>query len=141
VLVTLGVLACGGGRGPQTPTPQSPQQALTEFMAGVKANDLKRMGNLWGSDRGPASRWMKPEDLNQRLTLLQIYLNHVGYRVLDGPTPVPGQEKIQRFRLELQRPNNCTVVFPIDLMRADGGWLVNAVDLASLPNPARACKP
>ncbi|HYK82220.1 MAG TPA: hypothetical protein VEU55_03680 [Gemmatimonadales bacterium] len=142
VLVALGALGCGGGTGPRPPAPQSPQQALAEFMAAVKANDLDRMGNLWGSERGPASGYMKPEDLHHRLTVFQIYLNHVGYRVLEGPMPVPGQEKLQRFRIELQRPNSCTVVFPIDLVHAkSGGWLVAAVDLASLPNPARGCAP
>ncbi|HYT05532.1 MAG TPA: hypothetical protein VEM13_11710 [Gemmatimonadales bacterium] len=139
VLVALGSLACGGGS--QAPTPQSLQETLAQFMAAVKANDLDRMGNLWGSERGPASSWMKAENLRSRLTVFQIYMNHVGYRVLEGPTPVPGQEKLQRFRVELQRSNSCTVVFPIDLVRArSGAWLVNAVDLASLPNPARSCK-
>src|SRR2546422_8429497 len=86
-LVALGLLACAGG-GPQTPAPQSPQQALEQFMTAVKAKALDRMGDLWGSERGPAASWMKPDDLNKRLTVFQIYLNHVGYRVLEGPTAV-----------------------------------------------------
>jgi hypothetical protein len=139
VLVALSLLACGGG--PQTPAPQSPQQTLAAFMAAVKANDLDRMGTLWGSERGPAASWMKADDLKKRLTVFQIYLNHVGYRVLEGPTPVAGQDRLQQFRVELQRANTCTVVFPIQLVRAhSGAWLVNAVDLASLPNPADTCK-
>jgi len=142
VLVALGVLACGGpGGGRQTPAPQSPQQALDQFMAAVKAKDLDRMGDLWGSERGSAVGWMKPDDLKKRLTVFQIYLNHVGYRVLEGPTAVTGQDRMQQFRVELQRPNSCTVVFPIQMVHArSGAWLVNAVDLASLPNPADACK-
>src|SRR2546425_5819272 len=82
---------------------------------------------------------MKPDDLKKRLTVSQIYLNHVGYRVLEGPTAVTGENRMQQFRVELQRPNSCTVVFPIVLVHArNGAWLVNAVDLASLPNPARS---
>jgi len=74
-------------------------------------------------------------------TVFKIYLNHVGYRVLEGPTAVTGQDRMQQFRVELQRPNSCTVVFPIQMVHArSGAWLVNAVDLASLPNPADACK-
>jgi hypothetical protein len=142
VLVALGALACGGGPGPQTPAPQSPQQALADFMTAVKANDLTRMGNLWGSERGPASSWMKADELRQRVTVFQIYLDHVGYRVVEGPLPVAGQERVQRFRVELQRANSCSVVFPIDVVHAKSGtWLVNAVDLAGVPNPARGCKP
>jgi hypothetical protein len=140
VLVALGAVACGGGPARQTPAPQSPQQALAAFMAAVKANDLPHMDSLWGNEKGPASTYTKPEDVQKRLVVFQIYLNHVGYRVLEGPLPVPGQDRVVRFRIELERPNSCTIVFPIDLMRAKSGqWLVNAVDLASLPNPARGC--
>ncbi|HEX4573751.1 MAG TPA: hypothetical protein VH158_01370 [Gemmatimonadales bacterium] len=140
VLVALGAVACGGGSGRQTPAPQSPQQALAAFMAAVKANDVRRMDSLWGNEKGPASTYMKPEEVQRRLVVFQIYLNHVGYRVLEGPQPVLGQDRVVRFRIELERPNSCTIVFPIDLMRANSGqWLVNAVDLASLPNPARGC--
>ena len=38
VLVALGSLACGGGPGPGKAAPQSPQQALADFMAAVKKN-------------------------------------------------------------------------------------------------------
>src|SRR5439155_901828 len=51
VLVALGALACGSP-GPDKVAPQSPQQTLTQFMSAVKANDISRMGTLWGSDRG-----------------------------------------------------------------------------------------
>lgn len=140
-LVAAGALACGGAP-PAPPPPQSPARTLADFLAAVQANDLARMGHLWGSERGHASTWMKQDELKQRLTVIQKYLDHVGYRVLEGPTPVPGNERLQRFRVELQRANACTVAFPVDLVRTGGGgWLVNAIDLASLPNPARACRP
>src|SRR5258705_13443586 len=79
VLVALGCLACGGGAGPGKLAPQSPQETLAQFMLAVKANDLERMRTLWGSERGVASDRMKSTDVNQRLTVLQIYLNHAGY--------------------------------------------------------------
>ena len=140
VLVALGALACGGGTGAARPAPQSLQETLAQFMAAVKANDLDRMGTLWGTERGPAADWMKAEELKQRLTVIQKYLNHAGYRVIEGPLPVPGQDKLQSFRVELQRPTSCTVVFPMDLVRAKGGWLVFDVHLGSLSNPSGACK-
>src|SRR5712691_12961959 len=87
VLVALGCLACGGA-GTGKLAPQSPQETLAQFMSSVKANDLERMGTLWGSERGTASDRMKSSEVNQRLTVLQIYLNHVGYRGLLGPLPV-----------------------------------------------------
>ena len=103
--------------------------------------DLDRLKALWGTERGPASGWMKYEELKQRLTVLQIYLNHVGYRVIEGPLPVPAKDDRRMFRIELQRANSCSVVVPIELAHAkDGRWLVVGTDLAAVGNPAEPCK-
>lgn len=141
VLVALGACACGGGA-KQVPAPQTLTETLAQFMSAVKANDLQRMGALWGTDRGPAARWMKPEELHQRLSVIQRYLGHQGYRVVEGPVPVPGKDNTLSFRVELQRPTGCNVVFPIDLVRANSGtWLVHDVHLDIVGNPALPCKP
>ncbi len=140
VLLALGTLACHAKSTQTTPVPQSFGETLAQFMSAVKANDLQRMGGLWGSERGPATEWMKPEQLKQRLTVIQKYLDHVGYRVIEGPLPVGGQGNAQSLRVELQRANSCTVVFPIDLVRTkSGGWLVLDPHLGSIPNPANSC--
>src|SRR5690349_21892876 len=109
VLVALGALACGGH--PSKVAPQSPQQTLAQFMSAVKANDLSRMGTLWGSDRGPAADWMKGDELKERLTVIQKYLAHAGYRVVEGPLRAPGHDDTQTFRVEVQRATTaCTFV-------------------------------
>lgn len=141
VLVALGALACGGGPGPGKPLPQSPQETLAQFMAAVKANDLERMGTLWGSDRGPAAGWMNADRLKERLTVIQKYLDHAGYRVVEGPLRVTGHDDTQSFRVEIQRANSCTVVFPVDVVRTkSGGWVVNDVHLGSVPTPGGICR-
>jgi len=141
VLVALASLACGSG-GSRTPAPQSLNETLAQFMSAVKTNDLKRMGALWGTERGPAAGWMKAEQMNQRLAVIQKYLNHAGYRVVEGPLPVPAQDNQRSFRVELQRSNGCNVVLPIDLIRArSGSWLVLDVHLDVAGNPAAGCKP
>jgi hypothetical protein len=115
--------------------------AVTQFMAAVKAKDLDRMGMLWGDQRGPAATYMKAEDLKKRVSVLQIYLAHDGYRILEGPQPVPGQDNQRTFRVELQR-RECNVSTSLDVIRVkNGGWLVYNINLATLPNPANACKP
>jgi hypothetical protein len=140
VLVALGCLACGGA-GPGKLAPQSPQETLAQFMSAVKANDLERMRALWGSERGLASSRMKSGDVNQRLTVLQIYLNHVGYRVVEGPLSVLSKDDRRLFRVELERSTSCRIVVPIEVARSkDGRWLVVGTDLASIPNPASSCK-
>jgi hypothetical protein len=141
VLCALAGLACGGGR-PQTVSPQSINQTLDQFFAAVKANDLERMGALWGTERGPAIGWMKSEELRQRLTVIQRYLTHAGYRIVEGPLLLPGSGNERTFRIELQRQNGCNMVFPVNLVRAKSAtWLVNDVHLDVVSNPAAACKP
>src|SRR5207247_4812894 len=73
VLLALGPLACGGGSH-QTPAPQSLTETLAQFLSAVQASDFHQMGALWGTERGPATDWMKAEDLRQRLTVIQKYL-------------------------------------------------------------------
>src|SRR2546429_7011007 len=117
MLVALGSLACGGG-GSRTPAPQSLNETLAQFLSAVKANDAKRVATLWGTERGPAADWMKAEELSQRVAVIQRDLNHSGYRVVEGPLPVPGQDNHRAFRVELQRRNGCNVLLPIATGRA-----------------------
>ena len=140
VLVLLGA-ACGRGSGPQTPQPQSVNAALEQFLAAVKANDLSRMGGLWGTERGPNGRRMDAQVLRQRLTVIQKYLDHVGYRVVEGPLLVPARADLRTYRVELQRARGCNQVVQIDVIRTDsGGWLVFDPHLESAGNPAARCQ-
>jgi hypothetical protein len=140
VLVALGSLGCGSG--PQTaPAPQSMNETVAQFMTAVKANDIERMGTLWGTEKGPAASWMKPEDLRMRLTVIQRYLMYDGYRILEGPLSVPGHDDRRTFRVELQR-KQCNTVANLELMRTNkGGWVVSDPHLETLSNPAAPCKP
>src|SRR5437867_720800 len=141
VLVALGTLACGGGPGPGKPVPQSPQETLPQFFSAVKANDLSRMGPLWGSDGGPAPVWLKGKELKERPRAIQKDVAHAGYRVVEGPLREPGHDDTQTFRVEVQRVTACTFVAPMDLVRTKGGgWVVNDVHLGSLPTPGGTCR-
>jgi hypothetical protein len=142
VLLTLLGAACGGGSaGPQTPVPQSVNAALEQFLSAVKANDLSRMGGLWGTDRGPASQWMKPDELRQRLSVIQKYLDHTGYRIVEGPLAVPSRNDLRTYRVDLQRAGGCTQVVQVDVIRTrSGGWLVFDPHLESAGNPASRCQ-
>jgi len=114
---------------------------VTQFMHAVKVKDLEAIGRLWGNERGPAASTMKGDELTKRVTVLQIYLAHDGYRILEGPQPVPGKENQRSYRVELQR-RDCNITTTLDVIRAkSGGWLVYDVHLESLNNPASACKP
>ena len=115
-------------------------ESVAQFMAAVKANDLKRMGELWGTDHGPAAQSMNADVLRQRLTVIQKYLDYSGYRIIEGPLLVSGRDDLRTFRVELQRPN-CNQVLPIDVVRTrSGGWLVYDVHLESVGSPGGRCQ-
>lgn len=141
LFLVLAGFGCGG-RPAQTPVPQSMNESLSQFLAAVKANDLGKMGDLWGTDRGPASRRMPGAELRQRLTVIQRYLAHGGYRVIEGPLAVPGRSELRTYRVELQRASGCRQAGSIDVIRTrDGGWIVYDVHLESFGNPVASCAP
>jgi len=117
--------------------PQSINESVSQFLAAVKANDQKRMGELWGTERGPVANSMNAAVLRQRVTVIQKYLDHSGYRIIEGPLLVPGHDNLRTYRVELQR-GGCNQVLPIDVVRTrSGGWLVYDVHLESAGSPGR----
>jgi len=114
---------------------------VAAFLDAVRANDLSRLGNLWGSERGPAASWMPADELKKRLTVIQLYLNHDGYRIVEGPLAVEGHDNERTFRVELER-RGCNLVVPLDLVQVkNGGWLIVDAHLESVSNPVGGCKP
>ena len=140
LLLFAGSSACGGSPGTSTPVPQSINESVSQFLAAVKANDQKRMGELWGTERGPLANSMNAGVLRQRVTVIQKYLDHTGYRIIEGPLLVPGHNELRTYRVELQRAN-CNQVLPIDVVRThSGGWLVFDVHLESASSPGGRCQ-
>jgi hypothetical protein len=139
MLVALGSLGCGSHRPASTPEPESPNVAVARFLAAVKSKDLVAMGRLWGDKDGPVR--LSDSVLTKRLTIIQIYLAHDGYRIVEGPITTPGRAEAVTFRIEFQRAQ-CNRVQPLDLVHTRrGGWLINDVHLETAGNPASACKP
>ena len=139
LLLLAASTACGKNPRAGAPVPQSMNESVVQFLAAVKANDLKRMGELWGTERGPAGNNMDARVLQQRLTVIQKYLDHTGYRIIEGPLLVPGHEELRTFRVDLQR-STCNQVMPIDVVRTrSGGWLVYDVHLETAGSPGGRC--
>jgi hypothetical protein len=150
MVMALCLAACGRSPRPGQVAPQTAQDALGKFMDAVKAKDLTRMGELWGTARGPASTYMEGDHLKRQLTTIQIYLDHKGYRVIEGPLPtppfnptyknIPPLDRLRDFRVELQRAD-CNTVFPMTMVQTNqGGWIVYDVHLEALTTPGR-CPP
>ena len=51
-------------------------------MNAVQANDLRAMGQLWGTKSGPMVGRMDADQLDMRLTVMQRYLVHEKYQIV-----------------------------------------------------------
>jgi hypothetical protein len=137
-LLAVGLTVYGCSSGGSLPPPSDPESSVRTFMNAVNANSMAAMRDLFGGRRGPARGYIEPNELEQRLTVMRIYLEHEEYEVLP-PGSEPGPEEDQRIvRVRLTRMG-CTPVVPFTLTRWGQGWLVSNIDLAAAGNPARPC--
>jgi hypothetical protein len=135
------LLACGssGPRSAATAPVASSAQAVRAFMQAAADNNLTRMGELWGSDAGPAAQTGSPPDYEKRLVIIQTYLRGDSVQVLSDVS-VPGDDSHRRVTIALYR-QTCAKQIPVLMVRTHaGGWIVNSVDLNAAGNPARPCE-
>src|SRR6185503_7494447 len=130
--------ACSGKR-PVTAAPSgNPETAVRAFLAAVEANDLVKMEQLWGTERGPAATYMDAKDAEQRLTVIRTFLAHEKFE-FDQPNSVDPTNVTQRIvRVRLTR-KGCQPVVPFTTVQWKEGWLVKDISLADAGNPARSC--
>ncbi|HET7039471.1 MAG TPA: hypothetical protein VFH97_06260 [Gemmatimonadales bacterium] len=136
-LLLLAGLACG--RPAQTaPGAENPAGVVEGFLAAVKANDLDRMGQLWGlADRGPAADWADAETVHKHLFVIQSRLVHDRFELLPlNESALRNDKPVIRVRL---LRSGCEAVVPFTMVRHKGGWLIEQVDLATAGNPAEKC--
>jgi cytochrome c556 len=140
MVLALLLAACGGGSAPSEVTPKnSARGAVDAFMQAVADSNLTQMANLWGTAAGPAAKTRQPSDWERRVEIMRAYLQNESHRVVSD-TPA-GSEARHSVQVEIRR-QLCTWVIPFTAVRlADGGWIVNQVDLNAAGNPARPCAP
>ena len=136
-VVALLAGSCGGA--PNLPVPAAPEAAVRGFLAAVRTNDLETMSEFWGTNRGLAVGSMDREELVQRLTVMQRYLDHESFEIVTGNETFPAERNQQIVQVQLTR-GGCTPVVPFTLVRYRQGWLVFAIDLEAAGNPARRCR-
>jgi hypothetical protein len=140
LVLAVVLAACGGAVPPTTVTPTtSARGAVDGFMQAVADSNLTQMAGLWGTSAGPAGRTRQPADWEQRITVMQAYLQNESHRIVsDAPAGSDARHSVQ---VEIRR-GLCTWSIPFTTIRlADGSWIVNQVDLAAAGNPARPCVP
>ncbi len=138
VLALLLLGGCGGRGTTTVPVPAEPESAIRGFMEAVKGNDLETMAGLWGGSRGPAVEHMDQQQLRQRLTVIQVYLDHESYEILPPGLGGASIGKKREFSVHISR-KGCRPSVPFTLVQFQEGWLVSEIDLAAAGNPARSC--
>ncbi len=143
IALSTSFVACSsrsGGAG--VPPPVDPEAAVRSFLAAVSANSITGMGQLWGTTEGPAVGNMDQAELEQRLTVVRIYLEHEQFAIVPGD-PVAGVniEAGERAVFVRLTRRGCTPTVPFTLVPYGGGWLIRSIDLASAGNPSRRCQP
>lgn len=141
----LAAAACGGGAASSgvssapAPAPErTARETVLEFMQAVADSNLRRMAELWGTERerASASATGVPSDFGQRVMIMQAYLRNGGHRVI---ADLEGQRGRRIITLELDRPG-CKKQVPFTLIRArNGEWMISAVDLDAAGNPLKPC--
>ena len=120
------LLACGGNGSSPVPEPQSPTVALDRFLGAIETKNYQGIALLWGNRGGAAqaNRKLSAGYIDSVSQILEIYLRHDSYRILNGPKPTPGNPNLMTFNVELEL-RTCKHVQPIDMIRTrHGGWLV-----------------
>ncbi|KPK56080.1 MAG: hypothetical protein AMS21_12995 [Gemmatimonas sp. SG8_38_2] len=140
-LPVLALIACSQG-GSSSPVPANPEATVISFLSAVRAQNMNDMAALWGSSAGPAADRLDSQTLEQRLTVMRIYLEHEEYTIVPRPSDVIVELEAgeQAVFVRLVR-KGCTPVVPFILAPYRGGWLVRNIDLERAGNPARRCQP
>ena len=135
-------MACSPS-GSSTPPPTNPAATVFSFLSAVREQDMSQMARLWGSSAGLASDRMDLQTLQQRLTVIRVYLEHEEYAVVPRPNDAglietESSERVVYVRLTRK---GCAPVVPFTLSPYGGGWLIRNIDLSAAGNPARRCQP
>ena len=124
VILALGVLACGH-QAPVAPLPATPTETIEAFLSAANANDLMRMGALWGDEHGP-NRSGSQAVRTQRLTIMRHLLHGDAHEVVATDATTPERPKISVAITQGTR----RFTVPFTMIRArQGGWLVWQIDL------------
>ena len=125
---------------PPTAPVLSSAQAMRDFMQAAADSNLARMGQLWGTSKGPAAVTNTPAGFEKRLILMQAYLRADSAKVVSDLT-IPGANDKRQLTVAIYR-RGCMKQVPAVMIRlGNKGWIVNNVDLAPAGNPARPCEP
>ena len=109
-----------------------PTLVLEQFLAAANAQDLVKMGTMFGTaDQGSVSGQWPKDEVEKRMFIFANVLRHDDYKI-EGETLVPGRlNEAKQLNVSLtQGPKKVTV--PFTLVRRKDSWLVEIIDVEKL---------
>jgi hypothetical protein len=112
-----------------TPNGLAPALALDRFLRAANANDLKAMGQFFGTAQGPITKLDSPQNVEQRMYALATMLRYRDYQ-LKGQRIVPGRlGQAVELDVALDLADGRKVSVPFTMVRtSDDQWLVEKFD-------------
>ena len=139
LLCAAALAACGGPRSAPVEIELSSEQVVRAFMRAVADSNLSRMGDLWGTARGPANVTRYPPQHQRRLAVIQAWLRGGDSIRVVSDLPLSGRAGERQVVIELHR-GGCARQVPIVTVQGPrGGWLVSEIDISRAGNPAQPC--
>jgi len=86
--------SAGGSIGAATRGAAAPRGAVDAFLAAVRAQDLQAMSVIWGTEKGPARDQIDRAELEKRELIMQNYLCHDSYNILNDVIGTDGKHNI-----------------------------------------------
>lgn len=113
----------------------TPEQAVRTFLDASSSKDYQRMGQQFGTHKGPAELTLGAKDVEQRMVVLAAFLTHDDYAVEAGSQSLL-QPYERRFQVHLTGTNRGPVTVPfVAASTDDGRWYVEKINLDSLTRP------
>lgn len=139
VICAAALAACGGAKSASVEPELTSDQVVRAFMQAVADSNLTRMGDLWGTPRGPANATRFPPEYQRRLAVMQAWLRGGDSVRILSDMPVFGSDRERQVVMELHR-GGCARQIPVKTVQSPrGGWLVSEIDLTRAGSPAAPC--
>jgi len=114
------------GANSTAPGAPSARGAVEAFLGAVRAQDLQAMANIWGTAKGPAKDVVDRAQLEKRELIMQCYLGHDKFEVLNE---APGKEGERVFTVSLTKGGNTKQTTFHAVEGPSDRWYVLSADL------------